>query len=166
MTLNRVVPLQQLTKLMIDYYDFPFEQIVHLIRFTPQLHTLKIYLLSINRKAMIALQENPFFREVSSINRIKHLEVNDRCSFEQIEMFVQLCPNLEYLKIGMKRKETRAIVRYLLTKNNPHTRHLYCLCISQTPRVCLGEMNLLLTSEELRRDYSIKWIQRDLYLWW
>lgn len=165
-TLNRVVPLGRLTKITIDYYDFPFEQIVDLIRFTPHLHTLKIHFLTINGKAMKALQSMAVFREISSNNRIEHLQVNDRCSFEQIEMLVQLCPNLQYFQIGMKRKETRTIVRYLLTPTNPHTRHLYYLCISKTPRVCRGEINLLITFEKLLGNYSIKWIERNLYLWW
>ncbi|CAF4254473.1 unnamed protein product, partial [Rotaria sordida] len=40
-TLNRLIPLKQLTKLIIKSYDFPFIVIVKLLRCTPKLTTLK-----------------------------------------------------------------------------------------------------------------------------
>lgn len=165
-TLNHILPIQQLTKLNIDFFDFPFERIVDLIRFTPHLHTLKIHLLSISEKSMQSLQTNPIFREVSSNNRIKHVEIGYRCSFEQIQMLVTLFFHIEYFKIGMKRKELRCILRYLLSKTPSRPPDLFFLCISQIAKVCFGEVNLVLRLEGLLDDYAIKFIRRDLYLWW
>ncbi|CAF4043935.1 unnamed protein product, partial [Rotaria sp. Silwood1] len=44
-TLNRMIPLAQLKKLTIESYNFPFEEIIELLRFTPNLYALKLDLL-------------------------------------------------------------------------------------------------------------------------
>ncbi|CAF3944046.1 unnamed protein product, partial [Rotaria sp. Silwood1] len=41
-SLNRIIPLRQLTKLTFDYHHFPFEQVIELLHFTPNVHTLKL----------------------------------------------------------------------------------------------------------------------------
>ncbi|CAF4068849.1 unnamed protein product, partial [Rotaria sordida] len=38
-TLNGILSLKQVTKLVIQYYHFPFEQIVKSLRFTSNLNT-------------------------------------------------------------------------------------------------------------------------------
>lgn len=164
--LNRILPVQQLTKLNFEYIDCPFERIVDLIRFTPYLHTLKISFLSISKKSMQVLQQNPIFQEVSLNNRIKNIEINHQCSFERIQMLVTLFFHVEYFKIGMKRKEVPLIFRYLFSKTSSRPPNLFYLCISHIPQVCLGEVKLLLTLEGLLDDYAIKLIRRNLYLWW
>ncbi|CAF4395162.1 unnamed protein product, partial [Rotaria sp. Silwood2] len=45
-TLNHMIPLVQLKKLTIGSYNFPFEEIIKLLRFTPNLYALKLNLLS------------------------------------------------------------------------------------------------------------------------
>jgi hypothetical protein len=43
-------------------------------------------------------------------------------------------PKLEYLKTGMKKKESNEIVRFILSNNNTQTGHLLFLCMSQAPK--------------------------------
>jgi hypothetical protein len=165
-TLNRIVPLQKLTKLVIEYCEFTFEQIVHLISFTPNLHTLKICLLSINKRTMQSFEESEIFRNVSTINKIKNFEIADRCTYEQIQMLVHLFPQMEHFQLAIKRKEIRCLLRYLLSSNNNHTRHLFFLSISSLPKVCLREVNMLIRIEGLLDQFFIKYVNRVLYLWW
>jgi hypothetical protein len=165
-TLNCIVPLKQITKLIIDSYNFPFDQIVELIRFIPNLHTLKLDLLCINENSLKLLEQTYNFQYVSLRNKIKNLELRVRCSLEEIQLFINLFPQLEYLKTGIKRKEILQIIRYLLSKTNNRTRHLFFLCISQIPKICLRELTMLIKFENLLVDYFIKFINQDLYLWW
>jgi len=81
-------------------------------------------------------------------------------------LIVGLFPKLEYLKIGMKKEEIHQIVRLLMSKNNTQTRHLFLLCISEIPKQCLEELNILIQSEKLLDNYYIKFVNRDLYLGW
>jgi len=165
-TLNRVVPLGKLTKLVIECYSFPFEEIIKLLRFTPNLNTLKLDLLSLNQNSLQLIKQSETFLYVSTTNKIKNLELRDWCRLEKIQLLIDLFPQLEYFKTGMERKEMGQIIRYLLSKNNHQTCHLFFLCISGTPKICLRELNLLIKLENLLDHYFIKFLHRDLYLWW
>ena len=165
-TLNRIVPLQQLKKLVIEYCEMTFEQIVHLLRFTPNLLTLKIFLLSINRRNIKAFEESEHFRTVATNNRIKHFEIIDRCTYEYIQMLVHLFPRMEHFQVAIRRKEIRPILHYLLSKNHNHPRHLFFLCISSLPKVCLQEANIIIRVEGLLEQFWMKYVNRVLYLWW
>jgi len=161
-TLNRIIPLTQLTKLVIEGYDFPFEEIVKLLYFTSNLHTLKLDLLSLNEINLNLRDKNDIFQHVS----IKNLELHDNCTLQKIQSIINLFPQLEYLKTRMNRREIGQIIQYLLSKMNYKTHHLFFLRISEIPKTCLQELNQVFTSTDLLDDYSIKFINRDLYLWW
>jgi hypothetical protein len=77
-------------------------------------------------------------------------------------MIMNLFPQVEYLKIGMNKKIIYHIIQFLFSK----TCRLVFLCISKIPKVCLRELNRLIRLENLLKDYSIKYINYDLYLWW
>ncbi len=165
-TLNRVVPLKQLTKLVTECYHFPFYEIVKLLRFTPNLHTLKLDNLSTYETSPKLIQESDAFQYALNTNKIKNLEIRLWCSLEEIQLIMNLFPQLEYLNITIHRKEIEHIVRYLLSKKNHQTCHLFLLCITQIPKICLRELTMLIKYEKLLDDYFIKFVNRDLYLWW
>ncbi|CAF1564576.1 unnamed protein product, partial [Rotaria sordida] len=106
------------------------------------------------------------FQNVSNTNKIKTLELRESCTLENFQLIINLFPQVEYLKTGMNRKEIHQIIRFLFAKTNHRTRRLLFLCISQIPKVCLRELNLLIKSENLLNVYFIKYINGDLYLWW
>ncbi|CAF5028218.1 unnamed protein product, partial [Rotaria sp. Silwood1] len=165
-TLNRMIPLVQLTELAIESYNFPFDEIIKLLRFTPNLYVLKLDLLSMKEIKSNFIEQSENFQYVSKINKIKNLIIREWCSLNQIQLIVNLFPQLEYLKTSMNRKEINQIIRYLLSKTNNKTQHLFFLCISKTPKICLKELNILIKSENLLNDYFMKFINRDLYVWW
>jgi len=163
LTLTRIVPLKQLTKLMIDCYYFPFEELIHLLYFTPNLHTLKFQFLSLNDRRLKLIEKNDIFQYVSKKNQIKNLDLDGTCTFETMQLFMNLFPQVEYLKTQMKRKQIGQIIRFLLSKAN---HQLFFLCISETAKICLRELNTLIKTENLLDDYFMKFVDRDLYLWW
>jgi hypothetical protein len=163
--LNRILSLNKLTKLVIRS-DYSFAQIVKLIRFTPNLHTLKFKLLSLQQINSELIQQSQTFQYVSNTNKITDLDLRTDSTLEKTQLIVNLFPRLKYLKTGMKKEEIHQIVRFLLTKTNPATRHLFFLCIAEIPKRCLKELNLLIKSKNLLDDYYMKFVNRDLYLWW
>ncbi|CAF4984237.1 unnamed protein product [Rotaria sp. Silwood1] len=165
-TLNRILPLKQLTKLNIKSSNFPFEQIIKLIHFTPNLHTLKLDFLSLNEIYLKLIEQNEIFRYVSNTNKITNIDIGEKCTLEIFQLIMYLFPQVEYLKIRINKKEINQIIRYLFSKTTNKIRRLFFLCISQISKVCLRELNFLIKSENLLNDYSIKYINRDLYLWW
>jgi hypothetical protein len=164
--LNRIIPLKNLTKLVIKCYGFPLEEVINLVHFTPNLHTLKFNLLCFNKIKTNVIQQSAIFQYVASTNKIKYLDLHDQCPLERVQFIVKLFPKLGYLKIGMKKKETNEIVRFILSNNNIHAGPLSFLCMSQVPKRCFKELNMLIKLENLVDDYSIKFVERDLYLWW
>jgi len=73
--LNRIVPLKKFTKLIIQCYDFPFEQIVKLIRFTSNLDTLEFSFLSHYNIDPTLIKKTDLFKHVSNTNKIKNLDI-------------------------------------------------------------------------------------------
>ncbi|CAF4438126.1 unnamed protein product [Rotaria sp. Silwood2] len=165
-TLNRMIPLKQLTKLIIETHDFPFDDILKLLCFTSNLYILKVNLSSINEIDPNLVMKNEIFQYLSKTNKIKYLELCDGCSLHKIQLIVNLFSQLEYLKTRVDRKEIEQIVSFLLSKTNKKTQHLFFLCILEIPKICLKELKFLIKIENLLNDYFIKFINRDLYLWW
>jgi hypothetical protein len=162
--LHRIVPLEQLTKLDIGLVYFPFEQMVELISLTPNLHTLKLHVLSINETCSKLIKQTDIFRYVFKTNKIRNLEFN--CpTLKDMQFLVDLFPRLEYLKIGMDKQTIEEILRFLFTNRNKLS-HLFFLCIDRVPKRCLQEFDMLIKKENLLNDYLIKLIKRELYLWW
>ncbi|CAF3494983.1 unnamed protein product [Rotaria socialis] len=165
-SLSRIVPLQQLTKLVIECYNFPWEEIVKLLCFTPNLDALKLDFIKFNENNINLMTKSKTYQYVSNTNKIKNLDVRHACSYERMRLIINLFPKLEYLKTGVNRKEIVQIVRFLLSKSNNETQNLFFLCISEIPKICLKELNFLIKLENLLGDYFITFINRDLYLWW
>jgi hypothetical protein len=166
-TLNCIVPLKQLTILDIECFRFSLEEIIELMRCTPNLHTLKFRFPVINELSLHSIQQSDIFRNVSKSNKINNVKIHLSCRLVHIPFILNLFPQLQYLKTGMYRREIGQMVKYLLTKRfSSQASHLFFLCIQETPKVCLQELNTLIKSENLLDDYFIKIIYRDLYLWW
>jgi len=161
-TLQCIIHLKQLTELVIQSYDFLFEEIIQLIHFTPYLSRLKFRLSSLDKMDCNSIEHSQLFQYVSNQNQIKYLDLHMNCTLEIMQLVIHLFPRLEYLKTGMNKIEINEIVRYLLSK----TDHLVFLCITEIPKRCLKEFKLLIQSENLFKDYFIKFINRDLYLSW
>jgi len=160
--INSILPLKQLTKLIFDCYYFPFEELISLLFLTPNLSTLKYSFFYFDDKYFKLIKRDQLFRNVSTKNQIKYLNLHGICTLEILKLMMDLFPRVQYLRIQIKRKEIKEIIRFLLSKTN----HLFFLCISKIPKICLRELNTLIKSENLFEHYFIKFVNRDLYLWW
>jgi hypothetical protein len=162
--LNRIISLSQVTTLVIECSSMWFTLLIEILRFTFNLHTLKLPYLSIDETS---IQQNEVFIFVSNTNKIKTVSFRGQCTLEKIRFLITLCPQLEHLETGMVRKELESCVRFLLSKTtNIGTSRLFFLCITTVPKLCLREVKRLIKSEKFLDDFLIKYINRDLYLWW
>ncbi|CAF5084069.1 unnamed protein product [Rotaria sp. Silwood1] len=158
-------------------YDFYWEIDEYNCSHFQEINLNLVQHLSINSKQIINIYLN-YFPNVTHLTINHYFQTSDKsiittlnhlqqcCSLNEIQLIVNLFPQLDYLKTRMNRKEIRQITKYLLSKTNDKTQHLFFLCISQIPKVCLKELNILIKSENLLDNYLIKFINRDLYLWW
>jgi hypothetical protein len=152
--------------LYIPEYNFPFEQLIHLLHSMPKLHTLKLDFLLLFQVNFEILEQNQIFQSVMKTNQIKHFYLNQTCTLDILKFIIKLCPQLEYLQIGMVTRQISEILQYLFPKFNHRIHQLRSLCFTQTPKRCLKELNTFIQSNHLLENYSIKLINRQLYLWW
>jgi hypothetical protein len=164
--LNRIIPLKQLTKLTLECHRLPFEQLIELLHFTPTIHTLNLDSVLLYRMDSVAIQQNNLFQFVSNTNIVTNLTIDKEITLEKIQLLVALFPRLEYLTINLYKETLESIARFLLSKPNDYTRHLSSLCISKQLRVLIQNLRILIESEKLLHDYTLKIINRKLYLWW
>ncbi|CAF3372924.1 unnamed protein product [Rotaria socialis] len=161
-----MIPLKQLTKLVIESYKCPFEEIVKLLCFTLNFDTLKLHLLCLKENDIELIAKSENFQHVEKTNKIKNFDLRCAYSYKVMQLIVNLFSKLEYLKTRMNRKEIEQIVRFILSKPNNEIQNLVFICISETPKICLKELNFLIKLENLLHHYFITFINRDLYLWW
>ncbi|CAF2878103.1 unnamed protein product [Rotaria sp. Silwood2] len=164
--LNRIIPLEQLSTLSLDCHRFAFHQVIELLNFTPNVHTLKLNSILLNGSDSVSIQQNATFRIVSNTNIVKNMIIAKESTLEKIQLLVAIFPRLEYLTINLYREDLETIARFLLSKPNNNTRHLSLLCISKQLRDLVEKLRVLIEVENLLDDFTLKVIHRKLYLWW
>lgn len=161
--LNRILCLSKIKKLVIESYEFPFQQLIKLLYSTINLNSLKLRRISIKDTDYESIQQSKVFQMISKKNMINHLVVNECCTLKSIQLFVSLCSRLQQLTSVMNRKEFLFIMQFLLAKN---TKNLAFLCVLHAPKVSLKEMKKFIKLGQVRDVYSMNHIDRKLYLWW
>ncbi|CAF3666684.1 unnamed protein product [Rotaria sordida] len=164
--LKCMIPLKQLTKFVINLSRFPFEEIIKLLRLTPNLYTLQFNIYSLQDIDSNFSKYNILLQHTLKKNKIENLILTGRCSLNEIRFIIYVFSKLKYLKIGINRTEISSIIRYLLLKTHNQAQHLFYLCISNISKVCLKETKDLIKLENLLDNYSIECINQDLHLWW
>ncbi|CAF3719468.1 unnamed protein product [Adineta steineri] len=162
-SLNKILPLQQLNKLIINSKKFRFKDILNLINVTSNLKTFKLYYHSIDGDQLKIIEQSDIYQSVLNKNQIENLEIiHCCCSLKEILFFSQLFSKLKTFQIEIIRKEFISIMRYLLLKMS----HLVFLCVKDLPKIYSNKLNILIKSDNLLEHYFIKFINRDLYLWY
>ncbi|CAF1389491.1 unnamed protein product, partial [Rotaria sordida] len=146
-TLNRIIPLPRITKLIIEFRRFSFIQLIELLCLTPNVHTLKLDCISIHDREYTSIEQSQSFQYASKRNIIKNIILNETCTLEKVKILVALCPRLEDLNIEIDRKNLASIIRFLLSQTNAH--HLFFVCTSGIPKSCLEEIKTLIKLEKL-----------------
>ncbi|CAF1002950.1 unnamed protein product [Adineta steineri] len=164
--LNHIIPLKQLTKLVIKSRSFSLTKIIEVLRFTPHIRTLifeSMPLYGVNYKS---IQQNQTFQLVSNTNMITNVTFKQGCTLNKLQLFVALCSRIQHLTIGHDTEDLESIVRFLLKKRNENTSHLCLIRLVSTCPFFLTTLKTLIESETLLTDYKLKKINTDIHLWW
>ncbi|CAF1090391.1 unnamed protein product [Adineta steineri] len=166
-SLQYILPLQQLTTLLINDPKCNLEKIIELLRYLPKLSSLTIQHILIHENDLVCIQQNEVYQLILTRNNIKNLIINVKCGFEEIKLFVNLCPQLQRLMINTFTNCIESILRFLLLKRN--TGHLSSLCLKNVSEDEIEKLNTFIVSEKLVDNYSWKIVNvvlNDMYLWW
>ncbi|CAF3781493.1 unnamed protein product [Rotaria sp. Silwood1] len=97
-------------KLIIDCNDFPVQQVINLIYLTPNLRFLKWNFQSIVQTKLKSIEQSENFRSLSNTNKIQNFQILHCCSFDEIQIFINVFPQLDYLQTGEFRKQIVQII--------------------------------------------------------
>ena len=133
---------------------------------TPNVHTLKLDSVFLYETDSISIEQTELFRIVSNTNIVTDVTITKESTLDKIQVLVILFSRLEYLTINLYKEDLESIARFLLSKDNNNTRHLSALCISKQLSSLLEKLRILIESEKLLDDHTLKTISGKVYLWW
>lgn len=85
---------------------FPLTRLLHLLRFTLNVHTLRLSLTKLDRGKIGRIKRHKVFQAVSRTNCIRNVVLNIRDDFELNLLFIILCPQLNYLTVNGESRST------------------------------------------------------------
>ena len=166
MILSRIVPLKQLSKLVLECHHFSFMKLIELLCVTPNIHTLVFQSMPFYRDDYMSIQNNETFRLVSTTNKITNVTFKDARTLEKTRLLIDLCPQLQYLTLTTRMKHLESVTRFLLESTSKNTGHLCSLCFLEASNNWVGHVTNLINSETLLDDYMLKLVGSKLHLWW
>ncbi|CAF4160897.1 unnamed protein product [Adineta steineri] len=150
---------------LIKSRSLSLTKIIEILRFTSYIRTLifgSMPLYGVNYKS---IQQNQTFQLVSNTNMITNVTFKQGCTLNKLQLFVALCPRIQYLTLGHDTEDLESIVRFLLKKRNENTSHLCSIRLVSTCPFFLTTLRTLIESETLLTDYILKKVGTNIYLW-
>jgi hypothetical protein len=154
--LNRMIPLEELTNLIVARNKFDMTQVMELLGFCSNIQILTIPEYS---SSLLSLpNENK--------NNLQQIIIREQLSLEDVQELINAFPRLKSLEIKISENELELIVRYLLKHINNKKHHLCLLGFRDAHSVIVKRLQKLIDREELVQTYSIEYIADTAYLWW
>ncbi|CAF1479917.1 unnamed protein product [Adineta steineri] len=160
---HQMIPLKQLTQLNIDIHDIYFHELVHILFYTPNIHTLRLKSIKLFTKEVSSLEKDEISQLKFNENKITNITITDDYSLRAIKILMKFCSTLQHITIGIFRDSLLPTVRFLLSEN---IETLSSLCIIGVNTMWSEKLKSLIESDKDRNDYSIKTISDKFYLWW
>ncbi len=145
-----LLTLLQITRLNIPYHDFSISILTDLLHHLPNLHTLRVFSLSLQKPLCI-----PDEQALVNINKITKINIQSLTELSQLQYLLDLCPNIQHLQINdLDNIDIKLVLKLILTKKSNHitlSRH-----IPTANQTILEEIQNMTNSEILCHDYMIK----------
>ncbi|CAF1566175.1 unnamed protein product [Adineta steineri] len=153
---NHIFPLKKITKLSIECHHFSFEQLIELLQFTSNVHTLKLdSIIILHRNNSNLIQQNPLTQLVSETNIITKVTIHKEITLEKIQLLTAVFRRMEKLTITLFKQDLESIAHFLLSKPNNDTRYLFSSWISKQRSDLMIILINLIRSKKLC-DYILK----------
>ncbi|CAF3461390.1 unnamed protein product [Rotaria sp. Silwood2] len=164
--LRNIIPLKQLTKLIIECSPFSFREIIELLCFMPNIHTLIFLSMPKFKGKYHIIKQSEKFRLFSNINTITDMTIIGSLKFEENHLLINSCQHLQHLVINTTIDDLELDIRLLSSKYHCHTLHYCSLCILKATTYWAMKVQSLIQSDKLFNNYILKLVGSNLYLWW
>ncbi|CAF1375082.1 unnamed protein product [Rotaria sp. Silwood1] len=167
---NNIIPLKQLTKLVIDSYSNSFIEIIELLLLSPNIHIFQIDLVSLEYSDLISIENSETYQLLSKTNNIIQMIIMLDCTLEIIKFFINLFPRLQYFTMRISNDNIKPVLSLLFSKDNYNTQNLFSLCIKHMSDEEFDILKNFIGLEKLFDVYLTR-VKRDMYddkvyLWW
>lgn len=165
-TLQHIISLQNLTKLIIECEYYSFEKFIELISLTPNVDTLNIQSIELDRKDFLNIQTTETFQFVSNNNMIRNVTIKQINEIEKIELLFKLCPQIQQFTIEEQWTHVKELIQLLLSSSSKNNLNLFSLCFSNENKRLSNKLDTLIQGGKLLDNYFIKSDYPKIYLWW
>lgn len=165
--LRRTICVTHLQKLTFVSHYLNFNELLDVLLYAPNIHTLSVIGFSTNAKEISTLRKSEKFRLISEQNKIKHIIIKDY-SLMVIKMLIDLCPRLQHLCFDRQEKCFVEIAHYLLLKNTRKYSDISSLsvCSFLLDSNLIKKVDTVVKSKKHIDDYSLKIFPYEFYMWW
>ncbi len=165
--LRRTISVTHLKKLIIASNYLTFNEIVDVLLYIPNIHTLAIRCIHTNAREVSTVQKSEKFRLVSEQNKVKNVIISNYFLMT-IKMLIDLCPELQHLSFNTFQDPFMETVRFLLSKNARKFSNIssFSLRMFSLDNKLIEKVKTLIQSKKHIDDYSLKILQNEFYLWW
>ncbi|CAF1483841.1 unnamed protein product [Adineta steineri] len=105
------------------------------------------------------------FELVKKSVALTKVTISKKITLEKIQLLTAVFPRMDNLTINLFKQDLEPIAHFLWSKPNNNTRYLSSLCITKQRNDLMITLKNLIESKRLLRDYILKLINRNLYLW-
>ncbi|CAF0959427.1 unnamed protein product [Rotaria sordida] len=145
---SRIVPLSQLTKLIIKKFNLDLNEMIDILYSTSELQIFKCDFLSLDNFNSIETGKHHAFEHVLEKNKIKMLHLRSNCTSEKLRLVIDLFHEIKHLTIGIQCTQMIETTKYLLSYKHK-LRHLFFLCISDISEVYIKNLINMIEKEKL-----------------
>ncbi|CAF1276565.1 unnamed protein product [Rotaria sp. Silwood1] len=161
--INCIIPLTQLTHLVIFDPHFSISQLIELLRFSSNMQSLTFIGVSFTSRCRLSVEQMDLVRSISKTSKVTELCIEDDCSLAYIQFFADLCPRLQRLEIVLLERQIKSIIQFLLSSN---MSDLFWLCLRDISNETSRKVQKIIDHEKLIIDYNVKDHYTGLYFWW
>jgi hypothetical protein len=169
-SINHIIPLNHLTKLVVRSEHDVFFRIIEFLQYTPNIHTLEIGVSTLASLDLQSIQRSDAFRLVSATNNIRYMKINNQHRLQETKFWVDLCPRLHRLTFNKPNDAFKLFIRFLLLNDHKQLNDLFLLCITDASEHQTDILETFIESENLRvvRSLQLKYVTHEkcIYLWW
>ncbi|CAF1307481.1 unnamed protein product [Adineta steineri] len=159
----------------ICHVEIPYDKIfigllIQILGALPQLISLKLHSLSINKPRKLSSKEMDILSSIKNTSQIKYVYFQKMIKIEDIDFLMRLCPSMVYLKIDYANNINveifvRNILKKMNCKLNEHLR-LLCFHIPVVDDEMAKKFENMINSEKLLVNYTIQRGCENVYLQW
>ncbi len=143
--LNNILPLKQITKLIIKSPPecfFTCMELMELLHCTPNVYRLELDRVPDINFGLRSFENTNRFRSLSKTNNIRELIMKDNYPFERKKWLINFCSHLQHLTSDYFKEDFYSLVQYLFSEYNDKTSYISSLYIPEISYDLCNKLNI------------------------